>query len=355
MNRIFTLILIMIGVVTMQGQSIEREVIGSTGATLSNGTVTMDFTIGDLAVTTITDGATTISQGFHQGSLLLAIKVNPVVFLQGAALNPNNGEESLMRDDLRVADYVPTTSPYGDGLTVQNSVLTTTGANAIVDWIFVELRDAITNTTIVGSQSALLQRDGDIVGVDGVSDLEFDLTAGDYYVAIKHKNHLGVMTDATIALSDIVTTLDFTDGSVAVYGNNAQTTFGMPSGVSAMWAGDANGDGKVNLIGSSNDNNTVRDVILNDPINLAIQFYGFNVAGYNNADTNLTGGTQIIGINNDVSLVRDNILNHPLNTFIQFYGFSITEQLPEEVTRKQIQSDIALLEKVKTLEAKSNE
>ncbi|WP_299434423.1 hemagglutinin protein [uncultured Aquimarina sp.] len=354
MNRIFTLMMVVIGVISTQAQSIERQVIGSAGTTVNNGSVTMDFTIGDLAVTVITDGSTKISQGFHQGSLLLAIKINPVAFIQGAALNPNNGEESLMRDDLRVADHIPTTSPYADALTVQNSVLTTTGANAIVDWIFVELRDAVTNTTIVASQSALLQRDGDIVGVDGVSDLEFDLTAGDYYVALKHRNHLGIMTDATVALSDIVTTLDFTDGSVNIYGTNAQTTFGMPSGVSAMWAGDANGDGKVNLIGSSNDSNTIRDVILNDPINLAIQFYGFNVTGYNDADTNLTGGTQIIGINNDASLVRDNILNHPFNTFIQFYGFNITEQLPAEVNRKRIQSDIALLEKVKALEAKSN-
>ena len=70
--------------------------------------------------------------------------VSPKVYLQGALLNPNLGEETLMRDDLRVANLIPTTSPYPDGLTCDASVFNTTGANAVVDWVFVELRDALT-------------------------------------------------------------------------------------------------------------------------------------------------------------------------------------------------------------------
>jgi hypothetical protein len=121
----------------INAQSIERQVVSSGGNTISDGTVTLDFTIGELAVTTITDGTTTLTQGFQQGGIKLGIQVNPVVFLQGALLNPNTGEESLMRDDLRVADYIQLMSPYGDALLVENSVLTTTGNNAIVDWVFV--------------------------------------------------------------------------------------------------------------------------------------------------------------------------------------------------------------------------
>ncbi|WP_299433065.1 LamG-like jellyroll fold domain-containing protein [uncultured Aquimarina sp.] len=310
---------------------------------------------------TIGDGATTLSFVGANATAWDSVQdildncnaaINIKVFLQGAALNPNTGEESLMRDDLRIAGYIPTTSPYTDGLICNSAVFNITGDNAIVDWVWLELRDSADNTSVIASRSALLQRDGDVVHTDGVSPIYFSASAANYYVVVKHRNHLGVMTDSAVMLSQSATTVDYTDGSVTTYGNNAQSSYGMPVGVSAMWAGDSNGDGNISLIGNPNDTNTIRDVILNDPINQAIQFYGFNVTGYNNADVNLSGGTQIIGSNNDANLVRDNILNHPINTFIQFYGFTITEQLPEEVTTKRIEQDILLLEKMKILSAK---
>ena len=53
-----------------------------------------------------------------------------------------------------------------------SSVTAVTGSDAIVDWVFVELRNASGNT-VVDSRAALLQRDGDVVDVDGVSPLRF--------------------------------------------------------------------------------------------------------------------------------------------------------------------------------------
>ncbi|WP_299438612.1 M4 family metallopeptidase [uncultured Aquimarina sp.] len=280
------------------------------------------------------------------------------VFLQGAMLDPIAGEENLMRDDLRTNGYIDSDTPYTDGASINETVgISDNGNNSTVDWIWVELRDATDPTLVIAGQSGILQRDGDIVDVadDLVTPLTFDVPTGDYYVVIKHRNHLGIMTAAAISLSPTRTTIDFTDATNQItYGGNAQTTYGMPSDILAMWSGDTNGDGKINLIGSSNDANTIRDTILNDPINQAIQFYGFNVTGYNDADVNLTGGTQIIGNNNDANLVRDNILNHPINSFIQFYGFTITEQLPEEVSTKRIALDTMMLEKMKVLAAQNN-
>ena len=257
-----------------------------------------------------------------------SVLVSPKVYLQGSFTNPNINEETLMRDDLRIAGLLPTTTPYADGLMCNTAVFDVTGANAIVDWVWLELRDSADNTSIIASRSALLQRDGDIVHTDGVSPIYFSASTDNYYIVVNHRNHLGVMSNNTVMLSQSVTTVDFTDSSFTTYGNNAQTTIGMPPGVQAMWAGDVNSDGKINLIGNPNDSNQIRDTILNDPINQAIQFYGFNVIGYNNADANLSGGTQIIGSNNDVNVIRDNILNHPINLLLQFYGFNITEQLP---------------------------
>ena len=281
------------------------------------------------------------------------VQLAPKVYLQGAAINPYAGEESLMRDDLHRDNIIPVNSPYADGIALDPGIFSVLDQNALVDWVWVELRDAADNTTVVASKSALLQRDGDILD-ENYQTLSFTIPFGDYYIAIQHRNHLGVMTNVTVPLSDASTTTNFTDGSIATYGNNAQTTYGMPSGISAMWAGDVNEDGKVNLIGSPNDSNTIRDLILNDPINLPIQFYGFNVTGYNNADVNLSGGTQIIGSNNDANLVRDNILNHPINTFIQFYGFNITEQLPEDVSAKRVEKDKLMEQKINILATKNN-
>ncbi|WP_394351597.1 leucine-rich repeat protein [Kordia antarctica] len=173
------------------------------------------------------------------------VTVAPKVFLQGAALNPATEETSLMRDDLRSNNYIPTTSPYGDGLTCDANVLNASGTanNDIVDWVWIELRDATDNTLVKASRSALLQRDGNIVEVDGISYLKFEVATDNYYVAVHHRNHLGIISNNTIALSKTVTTVDFTDANNQItFGSNAQTTFGMQTGKIAMWTGNVNND-----------------------------------------------------------------------------------------------------------------
>ncbi len=321
-------------------QTIERQVIGSAGTTLTNGTISLDFTVGELAVSTITDGTTTLTQGFHQGTVALAIRVDPVVFLQGALLN--NGGGNLMRDDLR-ASLLPTTSPYSDGLTCAASVFNnggTSGAGAtsdnIVDWVLVELRDANDNEVIEASQSALLQRDGNVVGVDGISPLEFNIPSKSYYVAVRHRNHLGIITANTIALSSGSAVVDFTDvNNQITFGTDAQTTFGLPSGVVAMWAGDANQDGRINYLGALSDTPSIRSQVFNDPNNSVFggpPIATYQSSGYVATDLNLDGLTIFSGSNTDVLIVRDNIFNNPSNSV--FGGpptgtFTFTQQLPE--------------------------
>ncbi|WP_299886069.1 glycosyl hydrolase [uncultured Lacinutrix sp.] len=270
-------------------------------------------------------------------------RVSPKAYLQGALLNPNVGEEHLMRDDLRIAGLIPTISPYSDGLTCDLSVFNTggtsgTGANNddIVDWVFVELRDAIDNTVLRISQSALLQRDGDIVNFDGISSLEFNIANTDYYLVVKHRNHLGVMTVNAVTLSGATTTIDFTNASSSItFGTDAQTTFGMPNGVVAMWAGDTNGDGRLNYSGALSDVPGIRSQVFNDPDNSV--FGGPPVAsyqseGYNGTDVDMNGLTVYSGGSSDVLHVRNNIFNNPSNSI--FGGpptstYLFTQQLPE--------------------------
>lgn len=257
------------------------------------------------------------------------VKLSPKVYIQGAAINPNVGEEALMRDDLRVANLVPTTSPYADGLSCDISVFNTTGTDAVVDWVYIELRSAVSNTTIVDSQSALLLRNGMVVGIDGFSNLEFQQPAGDYYVAVKHRNHLGIMSAAPVSLSNTMTSVDFTDANNQItFGSNAQTTFGMPANIVALWSGDVNADKMVQYLGTSPDTPSILSTVLNDAGN-SLNFPTFTVSGYNNNDVDMNGETQYSGTAPDTPFILQNVLSHSGN-FLNLSTHLIQEQVPED-------------------------
>ena len=124
-----------------------------------------------------------------------------------------------------------------------NGVLNVTGNDAIVDWVFVELRDASNPATILKTRSGLVQRDGDVVeSSDGVTPLTFSGAAGSsYYVSVKHRHHLGVMTGSSILLTTSGSVVDFTtmsasqtrdkglvlsDGSLGSYEGSEQVLLG---------------------------------------------------------------------------------------------------------------------------------
>jgi len=176
------------------------------------------------------------------------------VFLEN--VNTNTG---LMEDYLRTLSNFPLSDPFlnfpaNNNLspihhvntiphpTLNPAVLAVTGNNAIVDWIFVELRDANNPSIVQYTRSGLLQSDGDIVDLDGVSPLAFPiaLKCQDYYVTIRHRNHLGFRTANAVSLNTI---LNFTNNSVPLHGATP-TTAKTPT-ISAMNGGDANSDGSV--------------------------------------------------------------------------------------------------------------
>jgi hypothetical protein len=215
-----------------------------------------------------------------------ALVLNVKALLAG----PLDASTGKMNDALRTLSAFPTTSPYGGMETINSSVLTTTGDNAIVDWVQVQLRSNA--STVVATQAALIQKDGDIVGLDGVSSLEFPLMTGSYHVAVLHRNHLGVMTAAPLSISNITPTVfDFTT-STATYGTNAQRTVGS---YKAMWAGDANGDKVLKYSNTYNDSD--RKAILTQ---LGVTTPTGRVkTGYYSEDTNMDGKVKFSGVGND--------------------------------------------------------
>jgi photosystem II stability/assembly factor-like uncharacterized protein/Leucine-rich repeat (LRR) protein len=178
------------------------------------------------------------------------LRITPKVYLQG----PYNPTTGFMNDHLRDNNLLPQTEPYdalgytlvgSGGETAEPSVFETTGPDAIVDWVFLELRDKSDPTMVLATRSALLQADGDVVDTDGVAPVNFaDLPPDDYYLVVKHRNHLGVMTAAPVALSATPTSIDFTTDLNQVAGG-ANGIAALPGGKLGLYSGDFNGNGQV--------------------------------------------------------------------------------------------------------------
>lgn len=222
-------------------------------------------------------------------------KLSAKVWLDGCYVQAQN----LMRDDLRTAGLAPTANPYGGGQTIAPAVLTVTGNNAIVDWMLLELRmNAAVSSAL--SRPALLQRDGDIVDLDGTSPVTFNVRQGNYFVVLHHRNHLGVASAAPVALTSTTTVLDFRSAATNCLVRPAPDT-DLPrktvGTTRVLWAGELTGDHIIKYTGAGND----RDNILASccgpiPTN--------TLAGYLPTDVNMDGMVKYTGANND----RDPIL-----------------------------------------------
>lgn len=72
----------------------------------------------------------------------------------------------------------------------------------IVDWILVELRTGTSSSSTIAKRAALLNKYGKVVGLDGSSYLRFGLPPGDYYVVIRHRNHLDIMSSTPLTIQN---------------------------------------------------------------------------------------------------------------------------------------------------------
>ncbi|MEK7256969.1 MAG: hypothetical protein AAB316_19595, partial [Bacteroidota bacterium] len=116
------------------------------------------------------------------------VQVSPKVLLEGAY----NSGAGTMNDNLRSGNLIPISQPYSNmpGFTHVNgggteqttaAVLAVTGNNAIVDWVFLQLRDKNNSSNVIATRAALVQRDGDIVDVDGTSAVNFNVAPDNYF------------------------------------------------------------------------------------------------------------------------------------------------------------------------------
>ena len=208
-----------------------------------------------------------------------------------------------MVDSLRASGLLPTAEPYTalgypvEGPTTATpSVFTVTGQNAIVDWVLVELRNASDPTVVVERRVGLLQRDGDITGVDGISALGFCTNAGNYRVAVRHRNHLGCLS-GTYPLSSTATAIDFSLLGTSTYGTNARKALGA---VMLFWSGNVNGNSMVSYTGTGNDRDAILQAFGSSPATGSI-------SGYLRPDVTMDGKVRYTGVNNDRDPILENI------------------------------------------------
>ncbi len=319
----------------------------------------------------------------------LTIKVR--VYLEGALLN-NGGEigtthtRQLMRDDLResgftAARYIPDTDPYGalsatswEGLNEKydhvlsgliskftfvadpSTVFAVTGEDAITDWVFVELRDKADNTSVISTRSGLVQRDGDVVELDGDFGLRFPgVDVDDYYVVVRHRNHLGAMTAAAQTPYQLADLVDFTQAATGIfdfgtskfsgtydYTGLAQKAYGIYTTTTdddylALWGGDFDGNGKIKYTNPADDLNWLLGNVLGyeikDGSGTVIDynfFTNFDFAfGYLEGDYDMNSKSKYDNPNDDKNMHYGQLLFYPLNTqYLSNFDFFI-EQIPE--------------------------
>ena len=190
------------------------------------------------------------NNGIQQSSMYIvfyktygAISADIKVFLEGTYKSSSHNMNtviSTLADFPKAQPYNVPPWNYGGDETVASI------PSNVVDWVLVELRTGASSSTVAATRAAFLKSDGTIVDLEGTSPVGFSgITPGSYYIIVKHRNHLAVMSSDLVVL-DGITSYDFTTGSDKYYG----TTSGakeVETNVWGMLAGDTNGDGGVGV------------------------------------------------------------------------------------------------------------
>ncbi|HFA48776.1 MAG TPA: hypothetical protein ENJ95_07150 [Bacteroidetes bacterium] len=265
---------------------------------------------------------------------IAAIRLKTLLY--GAAIG--NGGGTLMRDDLRSKGFLPVNEPYSDlsyfahkgkggGETVPATMFDIAGDSAVVDWVFVEVRDSADNSKVLATKSVLLQRNGAMENTKGEQVIYFpELKEGSYNIAVRHRNHLGMMSGQSWAMSSVnIPTLDFSDLNVSVYDKeNAYTIY---NGKRAQWAGDFNGNRQIVYQGPYNDVFFLFSKVMGDPGNVSY-LANYISNDYDRTDFDMDGQIIYQGPNNErAKLLYHAVLAHPLNTGF-LANYIVVERLP---------------------------
>ncbi|MBN1780085.1 hypothetical protein JW948_03100 [bacterium] len=138
-----------------------------------------------------------IGSGWDMGCYEFAspyVTVSVKVWLEGAY------GEGLLHAALNDAACLPLTAPYSEDPRSVSQI-----PYGMTDWVLIQLQDAVDGPPLV-SKSVFLRQDGMCVSDDGqTASIVLDVPAGTYYIVIRHRNHLSVMSGTPVSLTPTVT------------------------------------------------------------------------------------------------------------------------------------------------------
>ncbi|MCD4747596.1 MAG: hypothetical protein K8R58_14975 [Bacteroidales bacterium] len=175
------------------------------------------------------------------------IYLNLKIFLEG----PFNSTEMI--PFLNTFGYLPLSQPYNKPPWNYSGTenVTSIPNSDIIDWVLLELRETTgdastaTSDSIIAQQAAFLSKNGNIIGLDGNSPVQFSLSINDnLYAIVWHRNHLGIMSANPLTKSGGTYSYDFTiDDSQAHGGTLAQKE--VAPGIWGMFCGDGDANGQI--------------------------------------------------------------------------------------------------------------
>ena len=219
-----------------------------------------------------------------------ATVVNAQIFLQG----PFNA--GIMTTTLNSSGLLPLTSETEYPAATYEYTARTVGSIpnvTIVDWILVELRTGTAANTKVAEVAAFVKNDGTIVDIDGTSLLTVSVNAGSYYIVVRHRNHLAIMSASAVPLTGASVLYNFTTAQAQAYGSGPMAA--LAGGVFGLFSGDSNRDGQITALDFNTWNSNTKagqTGCVADDMNLDAQVTALDFNQWN-ANTKLGAATKM--------------------------------------------------------------
>lgn len=171
--------------------------------------------------------------------------LNITAFLEG----PFNG--SAMNTNLTELPDFPNLQPFqGSPWNYAGGENTTVVPPEAVDWVLIELRDALSDATATAStriarQAGFILSNGKVTGTDGVTDMQFLVNVQQsLFVVVYQRNHLAVMSAYPLVKTGDIYSYNFSTGSEQGYGGiEAQKP--LTSETWGLFSGDGDKDGEI--------------------------------------------------------------------------------------------------------------
>ncbi len=207
-----------------------------------------------LAIPALADATSFFSKTDDEfNSLNPAGQIAVKVFLQGPYVPAAN----LMTNNIQAGTggfsscKLPTVDPYGLGAVYTQACNQTGPAGQVTDWVRADIYTVVGSTeTLQQSRALLLQRDGDVVDLDGNTPAFRAQPGSVSRVVIRHRNHLAVSSqDLPSQITDGATiSYNFTTslGQAFNNGNHNAQMRQESNGVYTLFSGDINRNGFIN-------------------------------------------------------------------------------------------------------------